>query len=157
MRKAFVTLFCLIVPLLLARPVLAHGVGAGPVQTPKEAVHFYYATGEPMAYSEVLVYGPGDDKLEFQNGRADKNGVFAFVPDRSGTWRIVCNDGMGHRAEFKSEVHLAGETKASEKIKPVETQQKSPVWLKTLLGISLLFNLAIGVRIIRRGGKTSAA
>lgn len=158
MRQAFTAIFCLIVPLLLARPVLAHGVGAGPVLAEKEAVRFYYSDGEPMAYAEVLVFGPDSAKVEFQNGRTDKNGVFAFVPDRPGFWRVVCNDGMGHRAEYKNELVSGKETKATESaMQEPDGKQSAPLWLKALLGVSLLFNLALGIRIVRNGTKTSAA
>lgn len=55
-----------------------------------------YDTGEPMQYAEVLIYSPKNDKIEFQNGRTDANGSFAFLPDTPGEWRIVVDDGDGH-------------------------------------------------------------
>lgn len=55
-----------------------------------------YDTGEPMSYSEVLIYSPRDGKIEFQNGRTDKNGSFAFLPDAPGEWRIVVSGEEGH-------------------------------------------------------------
>ncbi len=170
MAAVYNTLVCLIVSLLLAYPAFAHGVGAGHAQGPCEAVRFYYSDGQPMAYAEVLVYGPGDAKVEFQNGRTDKNGVFAFVPDRTGPWRVVCNDGMGHRAEYASELVSGNDAKTNESpaqqtmqepvvkpvvksvVKPV-VKQTAPLWLKALLGVSLLFNLALGIRCRRKQPK----
>jgi len=55
-----------------------------------------YDSGEAMTYAEVKIYSPENEKIEFQNGRTDAEGSFAFLPDTPGEWRIVVNDGNGH-------------------------------------------------------------
>ncbi|MBN2417886.1 MAG: hypothetical protein JXL81_00740 [Deltaproteobacteria bacterium] len=69
---------------------------------------FFYDDMEPMQYSEVLVFSPHDDKVEYQNGRTDSKGRFSFFPEDSGTWRIEASDGMGHLA--KGAVDVAPDT-----------------------------------------------
>jgi len=78
----------------------AHDLQVRMQQAPPAVVaHTTYAGSEPVAYAAVLVYAPGQQETEYQNGRTDANGVFSFVPDREGEWRFVVDDGMGHRAE----------------------------------------------------------
>lgn len=55
-----------------------------------------YDDGEAMQYAEIKIYAPGSDSIEFQNGRTDAKGRFAFIPSREGTWRVKISDGMGH-------------------------------------------------------------
>ena len=55
-----------------------------------------YDTGTAMTYAEVKIYSPHNEKIEFQNGRTDAEGSFAFLPDAPGEWKIVVNDGNGH-------------------------------------------------------------
>ena len=42
-------------------------------------VQFAYSSGEQPTYAKVEVYSPADDKVEFQNGRTDAQGRFAFM------------------------------------------------------------------------------
>ncbi len=55
-----------------------------------------YDDGEPMRFSEVLITASDGDE-EFQVGRTDRNGLFLFSPDREGKWRVIVDDGIGHR------------------------------------------------------------
>lgn len=59
-----------------------------------------YGGTEAAAYAAVLVFSPGDAKQEYQNGRTDALGRFAFVPDRDGDWRYIVDDEIGHRVEI---------------------------------------------------------
>jgi nickel transport protein len=52
----------------------------------------------------VLVYAPGGGDTEFQNGRTDARGRFAFLPDRPGVWRVKVDAGMGHGFDIEIEV-----------------------------------------------------
>jgi nickel transport protein len=59
-----------------------------------------YASGDPAADADVTVgapeaYGQGEP---WQQGRTDPRGRFVFAPDRPGEWRVVVDDGQGHRA-----------------------------------------------------------
>lgn len=77
--------------------VLAHGMridmesSAGAV-----VVRCVFTSGEP-AEAEVLVYSPAEPDRIFQMLRTDLRGFASFVPDAPGDWRVVADDGMGHR------------------------------------------------------------
>ena len=60
----------------------------------------FYAGGDP-ADAEVLVYSPAEPGRIFQTQRTDLRGFASFVPDAAGTWRVVADDGMGHRTELE--------------------------------------------------------
>lgn len=93
---------CFLMLSIIAAPekTLAHGT-AHRLLDPSGTltVSFYYSDDTPMQYAEVLVFSPTDPDIEHQNGRTDKNGVFAFAPDTDGTWKITAGDGMGHAEE----------------------------------------------------------
>ncbi len=55
-----------------------------------------YEGGKAMRYAKVTLFSPRDTTIEFQNGRTDANGAFAFIPDTPGEWRIVVDDETGH-------------------------------------------------------------
>jgi nickel transport protein len=83
---------------ILALPGLLHAHGMAWEIAPREtlAILATYDDGEAMAYAAVKIFGPGESQIEHQNGRTDKNGCFAFVPDTPGPWRIIVDGGMGH-------------------------------------------------------------
>lgn len=127
-------------------------------------VQFAYAGGEQPTYAKVEVYSPADSKVEFQNGRTDAQGRFAFMPDTPGQWRIIMADNMGHRVEHAVDV-CAGQTPASEsaqntgqgngRAKAAATVATPGVGgfsmpLRILLGLSLLANLALAAAVVRR-------
>ncbi len=84
--------------LLLCPTAFAHGVHA-------HAIHgglglaVEYDGGYPMAYAEVRVYAPDDDTRPYTEGFTDAEGYFVFFPAREGPWRMIVDDGMGHRIE----------------------------------------------------------
>ena len=82
--------------------LLAHGVGYAIVGG-AVAVKGEYLEGRPMAYAEAEVWEP-DGTEAAQHGSADRHGIFAFVPDRDGVWRVTLDDGMGHRVEAVVEI-----------------------------------------------------
>jgi nickel transport protein len=126
---------------------LSHGTGYR-MLLEEETVRaeFYYSGGEPMAYAEILVFGPKDDAVEFQNGRTDRMGRFAFLPDRSGEWRMLVNDGRGHavRAVVTISEEKLGETSAERAQAP---ERNATGWREILLGLSLIANLFLGLKV----------
>lgn len=87
---SILTLFFLTVPLA------AHEVHYSIVEGKAFIVHAEYDGGEPMSYAECRIFSPEESTIEYQNGRTDKAGTFAFIPATPGTWRILVKDGMGH-------------------------------------------------------------
>lgn len=114
-------------------------------------VEFYYSTGEPISYARVLVFSPQnekDEKVEYQNGRTDKQGRFAFYPNMAGIWCVKTNDGRGHMIQGLVEVK---ETKTEGSI----IVDKTKVWpssklLGALLGVSLISNLCFIIYLFKR-------
>jgi nickel transport protein len=157
--KSFQTLFlcmsfCVALHLHHPTPASAHGTGYRLINDARTvAVSFFYADGQPMSYAETLVFGPDNDDIEFQNGRTDQNGRFAFYPETPGTWRLVVNDGMGHRAEgiiaVKAPAENAAEsgavggdeTPATRSDVQAEIPEHSHTGLKLIAGLSLIGNL----------------
>ena len=66
-----------------------------------------YANGDG-ADAELLVHSPAEPGRIYQRLRTDLRGVASFVPDVAGTWRVIADDGMGHRAELEIEVTDTG-------------------------------------------------
>ena len=147
---------------LLALPALAHGVGyreAGGLSP--VALEFFYSTGEPMSYREAKVFSPADEKFAHQTGRTDAAGRFAFVPDVPGLWRVVVRDEEGPQATAELDVTEAllkgGSVKSEATSVPPADSNNPPEGLDLLiraaLGVSLLFNLAAFILLIRLRGK----
>lgn len=114
---------------------IAHDVQtAVELSPPAVVVRSTYSGTEPMSYAAVLVFSPSNSKIEYQNGRSDAAGMFAFVPDRAGEWRFVIDDGMGHREEKIidiTEEFLKGSSSAG-------ASDGLPVYWKILIGVSLI-------------------
>ena len=55
-----------------------------------------FAEDDPMSFAMVKIYSPDNKEIEFQNGRTDKNGCFAFLPDKPGQWTITVTEETGH-------------------------------------------------------------
>ncbi len=125
------------------------------------AVEFFYTDQTPMQYAEVLVFSPENDKVEYQNGRTDQNGRFAFLAETPGEWRVKVNDGMGHavRATVTISSDKAG-TEASGNVPNDHLNQdvkkknplfgESPTGVKLIFGLSLLLNIFLGAHVLQR-------
>ena len=70
-------------------------------------VRCLYSSGEP-ADAEVLVYSPTEPARIYQRLRTDLRGRASFVPDAAGLWRVVADDGLGHRTDVDVSVDAAG-------------------------------------------------
>jgi nickel transport protein len=78
---------CVVVLLLVSVSLAgAHGVEYQ-VQAQGISARFFFLPNEPASYSAYEIFGPGDT-IVYQKGRADKNGVVSFLPDRPGSWKI---------------------------------------------------------------------
>ncbi len=133
--------------LLGAGAALAHGVTWTVLDERPVAVRFGYAGGEPMSYVEVLVFGPqSPPDLEFQNGRTDARGVFAFLPDGPGAWIVQAKDESGHRGQVEVAVDTAGAAAPGADATPARGASPARVGL----GLSLLANLGLGAALLRR-------
>lgn len=150
---------CLAAALLLAGTVAqvsAHALYAADTRHDGVVlVQFAYSGGEQPTYAKVEVYSPTDDKVEFQNGRTDAQGRFAFMPDAPGRWRIIMADNMGHRVEHPVEISAAQGAAAATAAHDAGLGGFSTP-LRILLGLSLIANMALAAAMLRRRKKLTA-
>lgn len=92
-----------------------------------------YGGTAAASFAQFSVYSPAKPQTEFQTGRLDALGRFAFLPNAPGRWRIVVDDEMGHRQE--TTVDWAATVEAPLTVTP------QPAWQKALTGVSLLLGL----------------
>lgn len=125
----------LILLLLAASAAVAHDLELR-VQAARPAVVVYatYGTTEPTTDADVSVFAPGAPSSPYQTGFTDLHGAFAFVPAEAGAWRVVIDDGYGHRAEQEIAVDW---DKADE---PSAGGGRSPLD-KAILGVSVIFGI----------------
>ncbi|MDZ7640850.1 MAG: hypothetical protein U5J62_02315 [Desulfurivibrio sp.] len=153
---------------LLAPPItaFAHGTDYRVIEKDQVvAAEFFYSDMTPMRYTEVLVFSPENDKVEFQNGRTDANGRFAFFAHLPGDWKIEVNDGMGHAVHAAiavspetQEANSAGDNSGLEKKKAHSTVTKknhallgdASTVVKLFLGLSAMINLFLGMYVWKR-------
>ena len=84
---------------LLAGTLHAHGLSHSAQPGSAVVVELRYADGSPFSYEAVEVYRPAET-VAFLAGRTDANGRLAFVPDRSGDWRVRAFSEDGHGGDF---------------------------------------------------------
>jgi nickel transport protein len=125
---------------LLARNILVRHDAA--------VVEFAYSDDEPAAFGAAKIFSPDNATVEFQNGRTDMRGRFAFSPDTSGTWTAVVTDGMGHKVSHKLEIPAA-ETDGTAPA-PAPKQKEASMPLRIALGLSLIANIFMGLRLSHR-------
>lgn len=97
MKKAVILmfLFCCLVPGI--RPAVAHGVHVDfIIKSPYINVKAYFSKKSPLGNSDITIYSPGSD-TPFQTGVSDPQGNFVFMPDKSGIWKVIADDGLGHK------------------------------------------------------------
>src|SRR5690606_12976542 len=105
---------------------------------------------KPATDSDVAVFGPQYTQSPYQTGVTDPRGIFAFVPPEPGDWRIIIDDGYGHRAEQTIPVDWTGD------ISQAAGPGRSTVD-KAILGVSVIFGFT-GVLLwlqSRRSGETA--
>lgn len=114
--------------------IWAHGVVYEVKEDKTVMIKVNYDDDEPMGYAEVEIFSPSDGKIEYQNGRTDKNGCFAFLPNEIGEWKIKVNDGMGHGVTAKIKV---------EEGMHIESVRYSGLarWQKLIMGLSIIFGV----------------
>jgi nickel transport protein len=151
MRQSLIVFGFLLLLVIVLCPsgVRAHGTAYRVISnTATVAAEFSYSDGEPMRYADVLVFSPRDENVEYQNGRTDRNGRFAFTPETSGTWHIEVRDGMGHRVEARLTVDdtMSDGGGSGHPDRPNESSElnSNTLILKAALGLSLMLNLFVG-------------
>jgi len=138
--KRAVCWFCLAMCLMLtAKDVWAHGVRGRIASEGGIVVEAEYTDGEPMSYAKVVITAP-DKKIPFQIGRTDRNGRFCFYPDTPGKWKVVVEDGMGHRLKMNLPVKHVGRVETSGYIES-PLQRYISKYLRAIAGVSIIFGI----------------
>lgn len=148
--KIFMTLAVI---LFAAGELFAHGTGFRTSDLKAVSLEFFYSTGEKMSYREAKVFSPKDSKFAIQSGRTDENGRFAFTPDSIGEWRVIVRDEESHQCT--AAINISEEWLANREEKNIiNAQSDSPeglnLFIRALLGVSLIFNIAFIINIINR-------
>ena len=91
-KSLLAVLAAVAVPALAGAHEVLHAVERGRAV----AVRAWESDGDPIAGARYEVYSPSDPKVPYQNGRTDRNGWLAFVPDVAGTWRVKVVGPDGH-------------------------------------------------------------
>jgi len=138
----------------------AHGVHIELlIHPPSVTAKAYFSKNAPMAQSGISVYAPGSEK-PFQTGNTDPQGNFVFLPDQAGTWKVVADDGMGHKGTSQVEITKSFFT-GDEQMTVSDTHQHEheqqadlhedhhhehsheeiPMLYKIIFGISLIFGI----------------
>jgi nickel transport protein len=104
----------LVLGLVLAVPVYAHGVNLEYTSDVEIEITARYDSGAPMAGAQVVVYAPGDPATPWLTGVCDEEGCFSFTPDTSqpGIWdiqvRLAGHGGIIHVPVGSSEAAAQG-------------------------------------------------
>lgn len=131
--------------LLLTGEIFAHGTGYRHSQFEAVALEFMYSTGEAMSCREARVFSPNDEKFSYQSGRTDEKGRFAFVPDTPGKWRVIVRDEEGHQCTAEIVISDKGEGVSESEIQSAVINS-TEIFIRSLLGVSLIFNIALIIR-----------
>ena len=90
-----------------------------------------YEVGEVMAGAPYQVFSPADPRIPWQEGRTDRGGWLAFVPDVPGSWRVKVIDDTGHGIDLRVE---AGGVLAA----PAPAGSGAAFLLRPLLGLAVI-------------------
>jgi nickel transport protein len=104
------------------------------IREPLVVVRSAYGASEPASSIKVEIYAPGQPQTPWQAGVTDQEGYFAFRASRVGQWRVVVDDGFGHKIERSVEFNSAPSA-------PVENPQEWPRWARLLTGLSALIGV----------------
>ncbi|MCS7215586.1 MAG: DUF4198 domain-containing protein [Thermodesulfovibrio sp.] len=105
--KKIVFLISLVLLLLgVYQKVFSHEVNYQIKNSQSVCISFFFTERDPMNFSEVEVYY-SEEKNIFQKARTDRNGIFCFLPNKAGIWKVVAKGETEHglhRAEMKIKV-----------------------------------------------------
>lgn len=105
-----------------------------------------YSPSEPLVDAVVTLYSPANPQEIWQNGRTDKNGRFAFLPETAGDWTFSVDDQKGHRGKITIPVpdqivnQADAGTPGSVSGEQMKESGVSQVY-KVIIGLSLIFGL----------------
>ena len=111
------------------------------------SIETHYDPDEPAEGVKITVQD-GDGKMVAE-GKSDAKGVCQLPRPTGGTYRIIADDGQGHRAEMSLEVPAS----EAEVVK-VKSERRNP-WLMSAVGISMIAVAVAGLRRRRKRLETA--
>ena len=114
-------------------PAAAHLVEYALESGEATVISLHYADVTPFAFESYEIYASGES-IPVQVGRSDLHGRIAFVPSRSGQWRLRAFSEDGHGVDFTFDA----DTVAS--VRHIATAPLSQ-GAKILIGLAILFGL----------------
>lgn len=150
-------LLCMLVTLPASRGPERHGIRITVTErAPAVVATFSYDGDAPVVAGEVVITAPGSAQ-PFQTGRADANGIFAFVPDAPGTWKVTVDDGLGHTRSRAVEIGAAFFAKErAGGVPPAGTAgggaaEGIPLWARAALGVALIAGITWALYTFKTG------
>ncbi|MEN3039795.1 MAG: hypothetical protein ABDI07_11740, partial [Candidatus Kryptonium sp.] len=89
---------------LTKEEVMAHRIDYQVKEERAICVSFYYKSNDPMSFADVEIFSPRGNG-SFQRGKSDRNGLFCFIPDEPGIWRITAK-GMAEHGPHGAKVDI---------------------------------------------------
>lgn len=107
-----VVLAVVLIMIIAAQEVLAHGVDLEYYERNAIEIIAHYETGEPLAEAQVAVFAPGSPAEPWKTGLSDESGRFYFVPDPQmpGLWEVQVRQ-AGHGGLIRIEVGENGDSR----------------------------------------------
>ncbi|MFP3043263.1 DUF4198 domain-containing protein [Treponema primitia] len=136
-------LFCLAALFVVPPNIFGHGVEIYDLTSEDRAVQtirFQYSTGESMSFAKIKIFPPSTAKNNVESlvSISDRNGIFCFIPDEVGEWRVEIEDGMGHKGSIMINAGPADQTPSSA---PETAAGKLPLPTGIILGLSIILNI----------------
>ena len=139
---------------LLAARAYAHEVLHTVERGRAIALKAFFADGEALAYVEYEVYSPADPRIPYQKGRTDRGGYLAFVPDKSGRWRVKVADASGHGLDLEIPV-TTDKGQAAATSRQDEALFTAAFVLRPMIGLAIIAAIFSALTLIYRlRGKT---
>ncbi len=153
MRPRSSALVVTVLAVLLGCPAFAHEILHSVERGRAVAVKAFFADGEPLAYTEYVVFSPADRKIPYQKGRTDRSGYLAFVPDVPGPWHVRVTGADGHGLEADVTVDTAGPGSAA--TAPAAGIATWAFVVRPLIGVFVIAGLFVLLAFVyrRRGAK----
>lgn len=109
-------------------------------------VNSTYGPYQPLKGASVTIWSPDSQTEVWQGGITDREGNFAFIPDRAGEWIFVVDDQKGHREKLTVPVPeaIAEAGLPSSSAEPHSGSQGiagSGNGLKLITGLALIFGI----------------
>ena len=150
MLKHIVFLFSLSTMISISS-ALAHGVTVDlSIEGRVVILEASYSPTQPLVDALVFIYSPAEPENQWQTGKTDRTGHFAFIPDVKGEWSILIDDQKGHMKKTtiaftpdlpeESEITEETLTKAADPAgNGLNTTHKIVIGLALFIGITGLF------------------